>query len=221
MAAPTAPPPPPNAPGAPVPSTVVPNGAAPNAAALLGIFGIGAAVAVLLGVWGAGHDPTGREIFKLGFSGTDKTIAMVSMKVWLATFAVLAALFQIVSALWMWGRLPGVSGSAPRWVAVAHRWSGTVAFVASIPVAYHCLWSIGFSTTNKTNDNEGDLRRAAHSVFGCFFYGVFASKMLALRSKRLPGWTLPVVGSITFTSLVVIWATSSAWWFANIEFPAL
>ena len=187
---------------------------------LLVIFGIGAALAVLLGVWGANHEPSGQEIFKLGFSGTEKTAAMVSMKVWLATLAFLAGLFQVFSALWMWGKLPGVKARAPKWIGPMHRWSGTVAFVASIPVAYHCLWSIGFSTTNKTTNGEGDLRRAAHSVFGCLFYGVFATKMLALRSRRLPGWTLPVVGSITFTTLVVIWATSSAWWFANIEFPA-
>ncbi len=190
----------------------------PKSTEMLLIFGIGAALAVLLGVWGANHDPSGREIFKLGFSGTDVTSAMVSMKVWLGTLAFLAALFQVASALWMWGKLPGVKAKAPKWIGAAHRWSGTVAFVLSIPVAYHCLWSIGFNT--KSGDGEGDLRRAAHSVFGCLFYGVFATKMLALRSKRLPGWTLPLVGSITFTTLVVVWATSSAWWFANIEFPA-
>ena len=59
-----------------------------------------------------------------------------------------------------------------------------------------------------------------HSVAGCIFYGAFASKVLAVRTKRLPNWVLPVVGGVTFTLLVVLWATSSLWFFQNREFPS-
>ena len=55
----------------------------------------------MLGVYGKNHAPTGEAIFTLGFSG------MINMKVWLATIAVLFALFQLGSAL----RLYGVYGS--------------------------------------------------------------------------------------------------------------
>jgi hypothetical protein len=53
----------------------------------------GAAVAVAVGVYGNLHDPTGRSLVTLFFSST------INLKVWLATFAVGLAGFQLVSAL--------------------------------------------------------------------------------------------------------------------------
>jgi hypothetical protein len=75
---------------------------------------VGAAVAVSLGVYAKAHTPSGRPLFTLGFSG------MLQMKVWLSTAAVALLVVQLVTALWMWGRLP-VVGPASQWVAVAHR----------------------------------------------------------------------------------------------------
>ena len=43
----------------------------------------------------------------------------------------------------MWGRLPGAR-AAPPWVAIVHRFSGAIAFVLTLPVAFHCIWAIGF-----------------------------------------------------------------------------
>jgi len=37
--------------------------------------------------------------------------------------------------------------------------------------------------------------------------------MLALRSRRLPGLTLPVLGAVTFTVFVLVWTLSALWWF--------
>ena len=88
-----------------------------------------------------------------------------------------------------------------------HRLSGTLAFVFSLPVAYHCLWSIGF------NADVGFNRVFVHSIAGCLFYGAFATKVLVVRSKGLPGWVLPVVGSLVFTGLVLVWLTSAFWFF--------
>ncbi|NQV05229.1 hypothetical protein HQ535_01650, partial [bacterium] len=48
----------------------------------------GAAVAVILGVYGNVHDPTGRSLITGFFTST------ISLKVWLATFAVALAAFQ-------------------------------------------------------------------------------------------------------------------------------
>jgi len=93
---------------------------------------VGAAVAVSLGVYAKEHSPSGPPIFTLGFSG------MLQMKVWLSTAAVALLAVQLVSALWMWGRLPA-AGVAPQWVAVLHRSSGSVAFVLTLPVAFQCL----------------------------------------------------------------------------------
>jgi hypothetical protein len=184
---------------------VVPAPAVPRSAkALLPLAAAGAAVSLALGVYGRQHTPSGRGIFTLGFP------AVINMKAWLTTLALALALFQIGSALRMYGRVSWPR-TMPRWVPYAHRWSGTAAFVATLPVAYHCLWSLGFQTV--------DGRRLAHSLFGCAFYGVFTSKMLSLRSSRLPAWALPIVGGLLFTSLVGLWLTASLWFFTNVAFP--
>ena len=51
------------------------------------------------------------------------------------------------------------------------------------------------------------------------FYGVFTVKVLAVRSKRMPGWTLPVVGGLLFSLIVGLWLTSALWFFNNTSFP--
>jgi hypothetical protein len=95
-----------------------------------------------------------------------------------------------------------------------HRLVGLSAFALSLPIAYHCLWSLGF---------EGDLgstRRFVHSIAGCAFYGAFATKVICVRSNRMPAWALPVVGSLVFVLLVVLWLTSSLWFFRHSGFPS-
>ncbi|MGQ0617000.1 MAG: DUF6529 family protein [Acidimicrobiia bacterium] len=182
-----------------------------SSTALIAIFGAGAATAVALGAYGRVHDPANRALFTLGFT------AMPNMKIWLGTIALTFAVTQVLTAQWMYGRLPG-TGTAPEWVAPVHRAVGAVAFLFTVPVAFHCLWSIGYG--NPLGEDSGDLRRNIHSFVGCVFYGAFVSKMLALRSRRLPGWTLPVTGGVLFGALVILWVTSALWWFTNVEFPA-
>jgi hypothetical protein len=161
---------------------------------------VGAAVAVVLGVYGRVHEPAGHPLFTLGFSG------MLQMKAWLATAAALLLVVQLVTALWMWRRLPG-AGAAPPWVAPVHRSSGSLAFVLTLPVALHCLWAIGFAA--------GSPRVLAHGLVGCLFYGAYAAKMLALRTRGLPGWALPVLGGTVLAALVLTWLTSALWFFTQ------
>ncbi len=175
-----------------------------SAKALLVPAAAGAAVAVGLGAYGREHTPAGRGIFDLGFP------AVINMKAWLTTFALALVLFQLWSALRMYGRVSWPR-TAPSWLALAHRWTGTAAFVLTLPVAYHCLWSLGFQTV--------DARRLVHSLLGCAFYGAFTTKMLSLRSTRLPGWSLPAVGGLLFTTLVGLWLTASLWFFTEVTFP--
>src|SRR3954451_9160974 len=164
----------------------------PASVKLLVAAGIGAAVAVALGVYGHVHDPSQKLVFTLFFSST------IAMKVWLATFAVGFACVQILSALWIYGKLPG---STPTWVGGVHRISGRLAFLISLPVAYHCLWSLGFQDTTG--------RVLAHSLLGCIFYGTFAAKVTIVRSKGLPGFVLPLTGGLLFAVLVALWLTSA------------
>ena len=182
--------------------------AAPRArtggATLAAVLLVGAAVAVALGVYGKAHTPAGRPIVQFGFSG------VLQMKTWLSTAALALVLVQLLSALWMWGRLPG-AGSAPSWVTPLHRWSGSAAFVLTLPVAFHCLWSLGFGTT--------DARVVIHSIAGCAFYGAYAAKMLGLRVSGLPGWAIPVLGGTVLTTIVVAWLTAALWFFTRSGLP--
>ncbi|MCB9373045.1 MAG: hypothetical protein H6518_09715 [Microthrixaceae bacterium] len=166
-----------------------------------GVFLAGAATAVLLGTYGRVHDPTGETALTAFFSG------QLQFKVWAATLAVLFAVAQLVSALRMYGRF---RTPAPPWLGDIHRLTGTLAFVCTLPVAYHCLWSIGFDT------EVGVDRVFVHSVAGCLFYGAFVVKVSAVRIHRI-GWVLPAVGGTVFTLLVVLWFTSSFWFFTTFD----
>ena len=167
------------------------------ALALLG----GAAVAVALGVYGRVHDPKPHPLFNVGFS------SYVQFKVWFTTAAAVLVAVQLLTALWMWGRLPG-AGAAPGWAAPVHRWSGALAFVLLVPVALNCLYSIGFETSYGT-------RSLVHSIAGCAFYGAYSAKMIGLRLRGLPGWALPVLGGVAFAWFVVLFLTSAAWFFQS------
>lgn len=168
----------------------------------------GAAVSVGLGVYGRVHDPTGEAIFTLFFTGT------INLKTWFTTLALVLVAFQLYSALRLWGKVT-VPAALPSWFGDAHRLSGTLAFLVSLPVAYHCLWALGFEA------DADQTRRFVHSLFGCFFYGIFVVKVFAVRRPGLPSWVLPVVGGATFAALVVIWYTSALWFFQQSGFPSI
>ncbi len=172
---------------------------------LLGLVLAGAAVSIALGVYGKVHDPTQEQPYTLFFSKT------INLKVWFATVAVTLALVQILTALRIYGKIHAPK-RMPSWFGDLHRLSGTLAFAFSLPVAYHCLWSLGFQST--------DNRVLLHSLLGCFFYGVFTVKILSVRSHGLPGWLLPVVGGTAFATLVLIWTTSSLWFWREFGFPS-
>jgi len=164
----------------------------------------GAVVAVGLGVYAHAHSPAGRPLFTLGFSG------MLQMKAWLTTIVAVLVVVQLLTAMWMWGRLPGVRG-APSYVGPVHRWSGAVAFAVSLPVALHCMWALGFGA--------GSLRVLVHGLAGCAFYGAYAAKMLGLRVAGLPARTLTVLGGLVVTCVVLLWLTAALWFFTRAGLP--
>ena len=47
----------------------------------------------------------------------------------------------------------------------------------------------------------GGARQLAHSIMGCFFYGVFGTKLLCLHTPGLPKWRLPAVGGLLVVAL--------------------
>jgi hypothetical protein len=163
---------------------------------------VGAVVAVALGVFGRLHTPTGTALFTAGFP------SLISFKVWLTVAALAFAFVQLLTALWMFGKL---GRPAPSWAGGLHRATGAIAFLLTVPVALQCLWVLGFETYSP--------RVIAHGLLGCLFYGAFVAKVLTLHSKRLPTWALPWVGGILFTALVGVAATSAIWYLATTGVP--
>lgn len=173
---------------------------------LLAAAATGAGISILLGAYGRIHDPAGQQTIS-GFFGTT-----LAFKAWMASLVLFLALVQLITALRIWGRISWPR-TIPPWFGQVHRFSGTLAFLATLPVAYHCLWAIGFEP------DMSQPRRFVHSLLGCFFYGAFVVKVVTVRTRRVPGWLLPVIGGTVFTSLVGLWLTSSLWFFSTVGFP--
>ena len=87
---------------------------------------------------------------------------------------------------------------------------GAGAFLCTVPVFFHCVTILGFQTP--------DARVAVHAIVGTFLYGVFADKVLIVRDHSLPGWALPTAGLTLASMLVVLWLTSSLWYFTTVRF---
>ena len=175
-----------------------------GAAGILAAAAMGAVVAIALGLYSRAHDPQTDLAITLGFSDT------ITMKVWLSTIAVLFALFQVFSALWLYGKLP--ISARPSWLIHTHRISGRLAFLFSLPVAYHCLYQLAFQDTT--------ARVLAHSLLGCLFYGAFATKVTIIHMPGRSGVWLPIVGGTVFTVLVATWITSGLWFITTSGFPS-
>ena len=159
-------------------------------AAPLVAFALGALMAGLL----ADHDPRSKGYFRLFFEDP------IHLKAGFASAAVALGCFQVFSATWIYGKLPW---RKPAWVNPAHRWSGRLAFVFTLPVAYHCIFKLGF--------RQPDTRVLLHSLFGCAFYGAYAAKITIVRLRRFPVPVLPIAGGILFSVLIGVWYTSAVW----------
>jgi hypothetical protein len=118
----------------------------------------------------------------------------------------------VALALWLYRKLP-FAPAPPRWVGPVHRVTGVVLIAVTIPVALHCLNAYGVQLSSP--------RLAVHSLAGCFLYGAFVAKILLVRSKRLPGWALPVAGGTLVTVVVVLWYTAALWYFNGFRLPHL
>jgi hypothetical protein len=153
----------------------------------------GALVSLTAGLL-AHHEPRSKGYFRLFFSDP------IHLKAGFATAAAVLACFQVFTAAWIFRKLPWTK---PAWVNPVHRWSGRLAFVLTLPVAYHCIFKLGF--------HNPTTRVLAHSLLGCAVYGAFAAKVTILRLHRFPKLVLPVAGGVLFTTLIAVWYTSALW----------
>ena len=162
---------------------------------------LGAAVALTIGVYARVHEPALRPLFLVGFSG------MLQLKTWLASVALLLVVVQVLSALAMWGRLPGVAGHARPGLPGLHRWTGTVAFLLTLPVAFHCVWSLGFE--DYVHAGAGALRRRLRALRR-------VRRQDARPAPARPAG-LAAAGArwAVFAAVIVVWSSSALWFFSR------
>ena len=166
-----------------------------------------AAVVAGLYAFGRSHTPDYTAAL-FGRRGNDAN----ELKAQLGSALMGLAVVQLLLALWMYGRRPPVN-TGRRPVAVVHRIIGYVAFLLSLPIAYHCITAYGVQL--------GDTRTALHSVTGCALYGAFVAKVLVVRSRRLPGWALPAAGGALFLAIGVLWYSAALWFLNGYQVPGL
>jgi uncharacterized protein DUF6529 len=175
-------------------------------------FAAGAVVALLVGVFGRLHDPTLSGTTTLGYS------TVLAMKTVVASVIGVLVVVQLVTALWMFGKL-GIR--APSWLGTAHRTTGATALVLTLFVAYHCLWSLGLEVGSLPDGEPVSTRTLVHGLLGCTVLGALVVKVVAVRSRRAPGWFLPVAGGLLFSLLVLAILTSAAWYIGAKGWPGL
>ena len=176
----------------------------------LAAFAAGAVVAVLVGVVGTVHDPTLAGTTSLGFR------TVIDMKVVLSVALGVLAVLQLVTALWIYGRL---GRPAPAWLGTAHRVSGAITVVLIVFVAYHCLWTLGLASGTWADGKPVTARTVVHGLLGCAVIGALVVKVVAVRSRRAPGWFLPVAGGLLFALLIGAVTTSAVWFISTQGWP--
>jgi uncharacterized protein DUF6529 len=146
------------------------------------------------------REPYATPFFHLFFAD------VLQMKVWLVTAAVVLACGQLLTALRIYEllRFPPKG----RFYHSVHRWSGRAAILLTLPVAYHCMFLLGFGSDSP--------RVLIHSLLGSALYGAVVVKVLMVRSSRFATWVLPVAGGLLFSILLGLWLTSALWFFAIV-----
>jgi hypothetical protein len=171
------------------------------------VGGLALAVAGALYAFGMMHTPD----YAVGLLGRPANSANM-LKAELGTAMLGLSVYQLVLALWTYGRLPG-AGPGPVIVHSAHRVGGILLFLLSLPIAYHCIVAYGVQLTS--------VRIALHSLAGCFFFGAFAAKVIIVRSKHLPGWALPLAGGTLITLVAILWYTAALYQLNGFTTPGL
>jgi hypothetical protein len=143
------------------------------------------------------REPYETPLFRPFFTDT------LHMKAWLVTAAVVLACGQLLTAARIYDllRFPPKG----RFYRIIHRWSGRTAILLTLPVAYHCVFLLGFGTHGP--------RVLIHSLLGSALYGAVVAKVLIVRSTRFASWVLPMVGGLLFSILLGLWLTSALWFF--------
>src|SRR5436190_18649119 len=123
------------------------------------LLGLALAIAAGLYAFGTEHIPDYSGTALFGSTAADT----LPLKSWLATGLLALAVLQLGLALWIYGRIPGMTVASLR-TGNVHRAVGVIAILVTLPIAYHCAFAYGVKT-------DVDARVAVHSLVGCFLYG--------------------------------------------------
>jgi hypothetical protein len=134
----------------------------------------------------------------------------IAGKAWFASAAIALAVVQVSTGARIFGKLQHVIPIGRPWINRIHRWSGRLAVLCTLPVAFHCIFILGFQSAN--------ARVLAHSIAGSIVYGVLAVKVFFVHDRAHPRWVLPVLGTTMFAVLATLWGTSALWYFTRVRF---
>src|SRR3954464_12007610 len=93
----------------------------------------------------------------------------IAGKAWFATAAVALAVVQVLTGARIFGKLERVVRIPRPQVNRVHRWSGRLAVLFTLPVAFHCIFILGYQTSS--------TRVLIHSILGTIVYAVFTVKV--------------------------------------------
>ncbi|MDE0605845.1 MAG: DUF6529 family protein [Acidimicrobiaceae bacterium] len=129
----------------------------------------GAAAATALGVYSVLHEPTGRDFVLWGFESAAAWKNALTLVV--ASLLVAQAVLSIKSA-----GMFGFRASTREGLLELQRLLATLAIGFSLPVAFHCVWVLGFGSNS--------LALTLHSILGCVAYGCVVAALWPNRNER-------------------------------------
>ena len=131
----------------------------------------GAAASVALGAYSVAHEPSGRDFVLYGFDSSAE---------WKNALTLVVAVLLVVQAA-IGFKLAGLFGLRPAgrlWLSELRRLIATVAVGLSLPVAFHCVWVLGFGSDSPVG--------ALHSILGCIAYGCVVAALWPDGRKPAP-----------------------------------
>ncbi len=131
----------------------------------------GAAAALALGAYSVLHEPAGRDFVLYGFGSSAE---------WKNALTLVVAVLLVVQAA-IGFKLAGLFGIRPAdrpWLSDLRRLIATAAVGLSLPVAFHCVWILGFGSDSPMT--------TLHSILGCIAYGCVVAALWPDDRRRAP-----------------------------------
>ncbi|MBI5871069.1 MAG: hypothetical protein HZB44_09015 [Actinobacteria bacterium] len=123
----------------------------------------------------------------------------------LATVLLVLACGQVLLIASALGKIGSFSMETKRWLTMAHRFEGYVAFLVVLWVAYNCVFNIA--------NKSGAPRVVIHAIAGTVILGLFMSKITINRGLKQFYTRLPLLGASLFTAITILWVTSAGWYY--------